>query len=94
MPFKDIDKKREYQRNWLRVRKQHFFKGKKCAKCGSTENLELHHLDKHQKEDHKIWSWAPERFQAEVKKCKILCRQCHSDMHAEEMRGVGPSKDN
>ena len=93
MPFKKLEDKQEYQRNWLKDRKKDFFKGKKCAKCGSTKKLELHHKDKHDKEDHKIWSWAPSRFKKEVAKCQILCRKCHSEMHAEEMRGEGPSLD-
>jgi hypothetical protein len=93
MPFKKLEDKQEYQRNWLKDRKKVFFKGKKCEKCGSTKNLELHHLDKHKKEDHKIWSWAPARFKKEAAKCKILCRKCHSDLHAKEMEGEGPSID-
>jgi 5-methylcytosine-specific restriction endonuclease McrA len=93
MPFKDLKDKQEYQRNWLKDRKKVFFKGKKCEKCGSTKNLELHHLDKHKKEDHKIWSWSPARFKKEAAKCKILCRKCHSELHAKEMEGEGPSLD-
>lgn len=39
------EKKREYDRNWMRKRRYEYFTGKNCAWCGSIIDLELHHLD-------------------------------------------------
>lgn len=86
MPYKNREDKQEYQRNWLKKRRRDFLKGKSCKICGSTRNLELHHRDKKKKESHKIWSWSPERFKEESKKCDIICRKCHEEMHADEKR--------
>jgi hypothetical protein len=83
MPYKDKDEQRAFQRDWLQNRKDKFFKGKRCKKCSSTEDLQLHHRDPSIKIDHHIWSWAPERFWREVKKCDILCRDCHEEHNAE-----------
>ena len=50
--------------------------------CWYNENLELHHLDPGEKEDHKIWSWSKARREAEIAKCTILCQKCHSSVHS------------
>lgn len=92
MPFKKLEDKQKYQREWLQKRKDRVLKGKKCVWCGSTKDLELHHKDKDAKESHKIWSWAPDRFMKELKKCVIVCKKCHDEHHAEERRKE-PEKD-
>jgi hypothetical protein len=84
MPFKKLEDKQDYQRQWLEKRKRKFFKDKKCEKCGSKTNLEMHHRDKDDKVSHKIWSWAPDKFKEEAAKCKIWCRKCHQEHHGEE----------
>lgn len=76
--------KREYQRNWIRRRRDAFFRGKSCAKCGSTQNLELDHIDPTKKVDHKIWSWAEHRRLIEIAKCQILCQDCHKEKTSTE----------
>ena len=86
MSYKDKEKQKEYSRNWVSKRRLDFFKDKKCEICGSTERLELHHINKEDKEDHKIWSWSIERRNKEIKKCVIWCRDCHEEHHAEEKR--------
>jgi 5-methylcytosine-specific restriction endonuclease McrA len=48
-----------------------------CKKCGSTERLELDHIDPATKISHNIWSWREERLIAELKKCQVLCYRCH-----------------
>jgi len=86
MPYKDKDEQRAFQRDWLERRKEKFFKGKSCKKCGVTreeKELQLHHKDPSIKIDHHIWSWAPERFWNEVKKCDILCRDCHEELNSK-----------
>ncbi len=56
-----------------------------CANCGTKENLTFHHVDPTQKlaTIHKIVqtykSWA--RLSEEIKKCVLLCRDCHDKVH-------------
>jgi len=86
MPYKNKDEQRVFQKEWLRDRRKRFFKGKKCKKCGGTKNLTLHHKDPSKKIDHHIWSWAPERFWAEIKKCDVLCEKCHEEKNIKDNR--------
>lgn len=81
MPYKDKEMQREYQRNWMRKRRNDYFKDKVCEKCNSTLNLELHHLDPSIKESHKIWSWTEERGNKELEKCVVWCERCHNKHH-------------
>lgn len=88
------ERKREYQRAWNRGRRLQFIAGQCCAKCGSTENLELDHIDPKSKADHRIWTWSISRIEAEVAKCQWLCRNCHVEKSVLERggfrRGAGP----
>jgi len=84
VPYKDKKKQQEFQKEWIRERRRKFFEGKKCDICGSTKNLRLHHKDPNKKVDHRIWSWAPERFTREIKKCVARCEKCHQKQHGEE----------
>lgn len=77
MPYKDRNKKREYQREWCAKRRRDFLDGKSCIECGSTEYLQLDHIDRTKKISHRIWSWTEERRKEEIKKCQILCKICH-----------------
>lgn len=81
MPYKDWPRQRVYQRNWKRARKAKFLAGAACARCGSTEDLQLHHRDPAEKDDHRIWSWSEARILSELGKCDVLCRPCHSRHH-------------
>jgi len=58
--------------------------------CSATERLELHHRNPEDKEHHAIWSWKKERMENEIKKCDILCHDCHSTFHYEQMRTDPP----
>jgi 5-methylcytosine-specific restriction endonuclease McrA len=53
--------------------------GGKCILCGSTENLEFDHIDRRTKACSigKLWTYSEEKLQAELRKCQILCRECH-----------------
>lgn len=57
--------------------------GKVCNKCGSTENLEIDHINPFTKNlragDGSIWDLPDEEFYVELKKCQVLCRKCHVD---------------
>lgn len=61
-----------------------------CRRCGTTENLHLHHRDPVSKVaevsaliDNRA-SWT--RIMAEVAKCDVLCAACHVDHHWPERR--------
>src|SRR5690606_33440259 len=58
-------------------RRAAYFAGKSCVKCGSTENLELDHIDPSQKVSHRIWSWTESKRLEEIAKCQVLCNECH-----------------
>lgn len=68
---------REYMKRWARERRAEFFAGKSCVQCGSTERLELDHVDPSQKTSHRIWTWSKARRDEETAKCQILCHDCH-----------------
>ncbi len=77
MPYAEQAKRRKYARDWRRKRRMAFFADKTCYYCGSAGDLSLHHLDPLTKTDHNIWSWSRKRREAEIAKCKVLCRLCH-----------------
>lgn len=82
MPYKDKDKQREYQRLWIKRRRQEYLGDKSCAECGSNDSLEVHHTDPTLKVDHKVWSWVQSRRDEELAKCEVLCKSCHKKQHA------------
>lgn len=84
MSYKDPVKQREYQRLWVKDRRAAFFAGKTCAHCGSTDRLELDHIDPAEKTSHRIWSWSWKRILDEASKCQILCSDCHRRKTYEE----------
>lgn len=75
--------KREYQRKWIAKRRSDFFSDKVCVKCGSSECLQLDHIDPKTKVSNSIWSWSKERREAEIKKCQVLCENCHKTKSIE-----------
>ena len=77
MPYSDPERQREYQRQWIARRRNEFFKGKVCVKCGSTTDLRLDHIDPTKKVSHSIWSWSRSRRESELAKCQVLCHPCH-----------------
>ena len=81
MAYKDRTRQRKYQREWLADRKDRYMTGRHCALCDRPHSREHpltpHHRDPAQKEDHRIWSWSPERIEAELAKCTDLCDDCH-----------------
>lgn len=85
MPYKDPERQREYQREWIASRRRKYLKDKCCLVCGSTKDLELDHIERNNKIDHRIWSWSQERFQEEILKCQILCKEHHREKTTAEI---------
>jgi hypothetical protein len=77
MPWADRFKTLDYQRRWLAERRRAWFSGKVCAWCGTTEDLQLDHIDPKTKISHRIFSLGDERRLAELAKCQVLCGGCH-----------------
>jgi 5-methylcytosine-specific restriction endonuclease McrA len=79
---------REYmlRRYHARMQEAITFLGGKC-KCGLTEGLQLDHIDPATKSFTiaKMWSLSKEKFWIEVRKCQLLCQECHSDKTRKDL---------
>lgn len=68
--------------------------GGECKKCGEKRSyvLSFHHLDPNAKEDtpsRMIANSSYEEFFKEIKKCILLCNNCHSEFHyLEANKGI------
>ena len=96
MPYKN---KRDYtaymkkymKNRWSERRKDAIEKlGGKCVKCGSEDNLEFDHRSRGKKKFTlaDFSSKNEKEFQAELKKCRLLCRPCHYERTGKQFRKV------
>lgn len=104
MPYKDPEKQREFQRNWLRKRRDDWLADKSCVLCGSVDNLEIDHIDPSTKKlpvydtvhknrsngVYQIFSWSQERRDAELSKCQVLCHDCHLEKTKIDLSNMYP----
>jgi hypothetical protein len=51
--------------------------GNKCNTCGSTDNLEIDHIDWRLKTLDMARQWCSDLYFEELKKCQLLCNSCH-----------------
>lgn len=53
--------------------------GGKCVECGTTDNLQLDHVDPTTKtyDFNKIWNRSLDVFDAELEKAQLLCKEHH-----------------
>lgn len=86
MPYADKEQQRAYQREWMRRRRAEWFAGKACAWCGVRDGLELDHVDRLAKVSHALWSWSKKRRDAELAKCRALCKACHLHRTRQQLR--------
>jgi hypothetical protein len=74
---------REYnkERYWKLKAEAHERLGGKCVKCGSTENLEIDHIDRRTKsiDVTRFCSVSREKFLAELPLCQLLCTDHHKE---------------
>ena len=90
MPYADIDRQREFQRNWKRAKKEWFWERKKglsCERCGFSHPaaIQFHHRVGEVKlgeVGRMVQTQTPiEKIEAEIAKCEVLCANCHSIEH-------------
>lgn len=63
--------------------------GGKCVRCGTTENLEIDHIDWRLKEQNMGRLWPAKRhneMMLELAKCQLLCREHHKQKTAQDLR--------
>lgn len=82
MSIRDPEARRAYQRKWIAERRREWFQENgPCTICGSWDQLEVDHINSHDKEFNiaNLWSFArdnPKRIR-ELAKCRVLCHSCH-----------------
>lgn len=77
------EQKREYQRKWIARRRAEYLSDKSCVVCGSTDALEVDHINPDEKKYHVAALWGmsennPNRV-TELAKCQILCSMHHKE---------------
>ena len=60
--------------------------GGKCVKCGTTENLEVDHVNPEDKtlRISSMWLRKHDSIMEELDKCQLLCHDCHKQKTREE----------
>lgn len=94
MPQRDLEARRAYRRKYdleryyARRREAEVFLGGNCAGCGETHNLQFDHIDPSTKSFNvsRMWGLSKDKFWSELKKCQLLCEECHKTKSNEEQR--------
>lgn len=76
------DEQREYQRDWIKARRQKWMaENGPCQLCGSSDQLEADHIDPADKliPPRGLWGMSDSnpRKIAELAKLQVLCQACH-----------------
>lgn len=87
------ERKREYQRLWVAARREQWINDNgPCARCGSTENLEVDHIVPREitgaMASAAIWSRSSAVRAVELEKCQVLCAVCHDEKTIEDNGGL------
>lgn len=71
----------EYQLRRYHARRKESIEilGGQCNYCGSTDDLQIDHIDRYKKSIKlsTLWSISRARYLEELKKCQALCESCH-----------------
>jgi 5-methylcytosine-specific restriction endonuclease McrA len=86
MPIKNVVERRKWQLAWLKNRRDAWFADKKCVDCGSTERLEIDHVNPAEKVANSVWSWTKKKRDVELAKCEVRCYKCHKKRTAQQLR--------
>lgn len=79
MAYATRSEQQQYQREWCANRRAAFLADKSCVVCGTTERLEVDHIDPANKVSHNVWSWSDTRRATELAKCQVLCNEHHKE---------------
>lgn len=81
---------REYMKRRYHQRRAKAFEilGNKCTHCGSTDKLEIDHINPKDKliPLNKLWNIMYGLFIDELKVCQLLCKSCHKQKSDAELR--------
>jgi 5-methylcytosine-specific restriction endonuclease McrA len=100
MPIKDTEEYNEYMRTYMlnryHERRAEAFRklGGSCVLCGATSDLEVDHREWREKSFSiaKLWSVSRKRFEEELKKCQLLCKDCHAAKTRMDLREIRREK--
>src|SRR5579862_4435007 len=73
----EIEAEREKRRLQTETRRRNWFADKSCLICGSTDNLEIDHIDPEIKITCEVFCRVEAFMLAELAKCQVLCRYHH-----------------
>jgi len=83
------EQKRKYDLEWRVMRRNAWIKsqGDACAKCDSTERLEVDHIDPKLKTMQPAATWSRSEIvrTTELANCQVLCHDCHLTKSALEL---------
>lgn len=77
------DKKRDKILEYAKKIKSIDILGSKCINCGEIDPIVLcfHHLKDKEKKINEIWGYRWSFIENEIKKCELLCCNCHNEYH-------------
>lgn len=83
------DKERKYKKKVIAIK----FLGGKCSVCGYNKCLDaidFHHKNPLEKDDtlKNLWARKWETIETEIKKCVLLCSNCHREHHWKERQNA------
>ena len=85
MPYASIHQKREYQRRWVKSKRQAWLnQNGPCVICGSWQDLVVDHTNRSEKTTRRIWSYSACNRGKELRKCQVLCSSCHKAKSTRE----------
>lgn len=91
--FNRVSNSNEYMRAYMRARYHRIRAeivarlGGKCVQCGTTEDLEIDHIDRSTKTINvgQLTSVSRKKLEEEIPKCQLLCQPCHLEKSKQEM---------
>lgn len=80
---------KEYHKEYYRKRRQAIFDylGGKCVVCGTTDELEVDHIEREDKSFNISSKLSVKNNKAELDKCQLLCKTHHKEKTAQENTG-------
>jgi hypothetical protein len=77
VPYKDREKQRAYQRDWIRRRRAAWLEAHgPCSKCGAISDLVVASPKPSKPIPHRVWTYSAKRRDAVLAGCVVLCKSC------------------